>query len=875
MSEIPKTFGPSSLFKEKSGVEKDEIISNTNYSAMKTNPSSPVSGAKGFSDAGYFFTFDPLNATNYAADFGYAFAIEVDGNYIRIDGKPAVYRFPINPTSIAIDTPTATSTDVTMKGIFETHNGAPLRRISITGTTGVLPVLQSLAAGEKSQTDLNRNLEYAFKNTIKAYDQAKSAFNKTKTAFTSGGTQSNSQGPLNRYVVGLNAAQGASDAWNSGFAKIHDLKRFLDFYISGKKEIANKKWRLVFYMKKDDEKYYCTLNNYSIQKTAGTIEYNYNIQLTAWRRAPLGETVVKKQKAVPTRATSTTLSNVINGITRARIAVAKSLDVLKGIRSDIHDTLIAPMAEIHLLATDTIGAAHTAADFTFSGDITRSLGPSIKQFCADNTFVFNQLDALAKKKYGFISSTNANGTSNSAIKDSVSKKLSDGKSSQNDDPTDTADQFNNLLNTPEKYPEFFQKIPIDDLSLSSEINKLIDSTLEKSRSLTAEDVIQRKNNIVNFTKSVSDALGGGSSTYNRVMGESSLKKSYKKMTTTDIELLSTLNDIVMQMDSLISTMDSAEAEIAEDYYSFYKDYALNKGIDFSSANISKFYVPFPYDTSLEVLALTYLGDPQRWIEIAALNSLKAPYVDEIGTNKQILSSSGGNTLLIGSDENLYVGQIVEVSSNIQSKSARKIRSIDVINASQTLITFEESAGPALTSYKPKDNAVMKVYAPNTVNSNMLIAIPSTDTPVQDSIFKISPELEDLDKLARIAKIDILLDSQGDWILSGGGDIKFAVGLANITQAAMMKVKTKTNQLLQAPEYGNPVEAGLNTADVTAQQIANSINKSFDSDPRFSGVVSIEVNKTGPAVVVNSLINIADTGITLPISSELPKISSNK
>lgn len=842
------------------------------FSSYQTNPSSPMAGASGFSDAGYWFTFNPLTVTNWNKDLGYQLAI-IDGRTgvpVKMGQADAVYTFPINPSSISITTPVASTVEVTNKGVNETNNGAPLRMISIAGTTGVLPVLKALTANSASYSGIRQNIEYAFKNSIKALGSAAVQTQQLQATFTG---NKDVKSPLNKDLS--SPALGNSefaDLYQTGFAKIHDLKRFLDFYISAKKEIQNKSWRLVFICHKDEEQYYCTLNNYATQKSAGTIEYGYTINMTAWRRSPINAKA-SPRKIPGTASVTSDLARIFASIVKSRQVLASYLNVLSGIRSDINDSFITPVGETILLTKDVVGAAFTMGDFAFSGDIIRSTASSLKNYYASNQAPL--LDASARiKQLGFVSSLNSNGTSNSALTDSVNQKLNDGKADDYISSEETADPFQVLLNNPSQYPEIFDNVQMDSLDISEQVTNSIDSIMNNVRSFTAEDIITRKEKILDFSRSISEALGGGSDTYNRVNGQNALKKSFKKLTTEDIMILDELNNVAMELDSLIANMDKVTSEVIEDYYSFYKDYAVSNGLNFSVDSVSKFYIPFPHGGSLEMIALQYLGDADRWIELVALNALKAPYVDEDGVEIKVLASSGGNTLSVGSDDYVYVGQVVEVSSDTQPTTVRKIREIDVVNVAQTLITFEESSGKPLTMYKPRDNAKIKAFMPNTVNSNMLIAIPSTTAPKQDSIFKISPELDDLDKLARIAKIDLLLDSQGDVILTGGGDIRLAVGLANITQAAVLKVRTGTNTLLQDPTYGNPANAGMNTSDASAKDVADSLNKSFSDDPRFNGLVSVEVSKTGPAIVVNSLVNIANTDISLPISAELPKPNNN-
>lgn len=51
-----------------------------------------------------------------------------------------VFTLPIPPQEMSISTPFAITTTVTLGGIIEEHNGAPLRTISFSGTTGVQPL---------------------------------------------------------------------------------------------------------------------------------------------------------------------------------------------------------------------------------------------------------------------------------------------------------------------------------------------------------------------------------------------------------------------------------------------------------------------------------------------------------------------------------------------------------------------------------------------------------------------------------------------------------------------------------------------------------------------------------------------------------------
>ena len=104
---------------------------------------------------------DPLS---FNRDFNYEMRI-VD---VQNQGMVAQYVFPINPQNITINTQPSTTLEATMKGIYENHNGAVFRAISISGTTGtnVIPATDP-PNGAKTSSTIGRTLDYAFQNTIR------------------------------------------------------------------------------------------------------------------------------------------------------------------------------------------------------------------------------------------------------------------------------------------------------------------------------------------------------------------------------------------------------------------------------------------------------------------------------------------------------------------------------------------------------------------------------------------------------------------------------------------------------------------------------------------------------------------------------------
>jgi len=837
---------PSASTKPMSGFDSDKIDANLEAQDM-------------------FLRFVAIQGPDFNKDFGYELWI----HDARTNKTIAQFQFPINPQNIQVSVQPSTTLEATMKGIYENHNGAVFRPITISGTTGTNVVPASIPSSGSGSSDLARSVQYAFQNTISSANAVVNQFNKTLKAF-SGATQTY-EGPLN-----YKGDDATIKTLHTGYQCIHDLERFLDYYLAGKKQSINKSWRLYFIMNKDRKYYACSLGPYSITKSAGTTEYNYNISLTAYRREKklpgLSRGTIETTSALNAGATQNTLSNIINGLNQARTTVAYANRVMSGIRSDIQASFIAPLGQIILLAKDLGGLAKNMSDFAFSGSTIKAMEESFKQYFTDNSSIQNGVSqAIGQPANGQpLVGTAANGRAQSAVIGSAQTKLTSGQAEQFQPPADSADPLENIFKNPSDYPQVFAQFPVDDMNLPAAVSSQLDDITNAALQLTADDLITMRDKMIDFSTSISAALGGGSASYNALMGLPPPPVNYNTLTVNDIVLLSALNDIAIQTDRFIAMMDLAESDNSSDYYSFYADYAVTQGIQFQTDNISRFFVPFPMGASLDQLALRYLGNADRWIEIAALNALKAPYIDEVGYFVPITASAGGDTLTVTDSKYMYVGEVVNVVSNTVTSTKRKIAGIDRVNSVQTIITFVDIPGSPLTVYRPTDNAQIQAFMPNTVNSNMLIAIPSSIPATYQTTFKTSPEIDQLNSLYQMAKVDFMLDPNGDIIITGGGDVQLAYGLTNLIQAAVLKIQTKTQTMLQLPTYGNPVEAGVDTATLNAQDILNILNASFDADPRFTGIVAGEVTKQGPEVSVSIMVGLQNTNVTLPIQAQLPR-----
>jgi hypothetical protein len=325
-----------------------------------------------------------------------------------------------------------------------------------------------------------------------------------------------------------------------------------------------------------------------------------------------------------------------------------------------------------------------------------------------------------------------------------------------------------------------------------------------------------------------------------------------------------LNNVVMEVSRLAVSGDINETGLSS--MDFLAGLASRSGIAFRVPR-SKFAVPFPYGHSLEQLATRYLGDPDRWFEIAALNGLRAPFVDEVGFDLTLLTNGVDNQVTVADSTNLYVGQPVWLNATTTSRTRRHITKIDKISSSMSVITLDGDAD--LDRYTTMSSATLHAFLPDTVNSEMMVYIPS-DIEAEDTDFqtKAVPGLDVFDQLINAGGFDLLLTNDNDLAITPDGDCRLAVGLTNIIQTARIRLSVVQGTLNRHPEFGLPVKVGVSTADVDASTLLKSVQNLFADDPTFTGVTSASIRKVGPAVNIGMGVGIRGQSQVIPITFNL-------
>jgi len=817
-----------------------------------------------------FFNFPELSGAEAFQSFNYQLDIwkqSEDGTETPV----TTLTLPISPQAISISVPNATSTTVTMKGITEEHNGAPLRQISITGTTGVYLEGNALA---ESESKGKGPLDYLFANTIQAVGRVVDRAEKIASAFSSGTLPFDS--PL---VDKKMLTKDKEPPRKTGYTVVHNIQRFLDMYLDAKAAGgANNNLFLSFYMEKDKQYYDVTLNNYTIRKNPGTLEYNYSISLTAWRRRAEKAGGAPRQKRG--NLGTTAQANGVNPFARinsvidnARGIVSDSLGVLRGVDADIDRNLLQPLKKVGLLVKETIGAVKTLADYP---DAVSNRAKSVVKasWLKQTVDVRNQRtmatigSKLEKKNIqGPPGIAGSQGDWRGSFSpDFDSTEGSDSPEKQEE----SANTLDNVFDDPSGNQDILEEVLLNDLEMTEDVQSAVDEADEAARSMTTGDLEDIRDNIESFLALYETSLGGGDPTFNRIY-EIADSSTTRNLTVEDINFFKTLNDAAMAMDSLIRLKRDSTPDTSNDYARYYANYAITQGLDFQES-VSKFYVPFQLGSSLPLLALQYLGNPDRWLEIVAINALKAPYIDENGKTAPFIASGAGNTFFIQSSQDLYIGQIITLSSDTLRSETRKITAIDLVSEIQTIIAVDGEGD--LSKLRVSENAQMQYFLPGTVNSRMMIAIPSDVTVNAPGNIRINPTLQDLSNVARVAKTDFFLQynnaQQTADITFTGSDFKTASGYHNLVQAAELKVRTLRGDLLHDTDFGNPVVVGGSIYDVNSETILNQMSSLFKSDPRFGGLIASRAFVGSGAVDLDLLVRVSSSQAYLPFTTSLPR-----
>lgn len=837
-------------------VYQHSIDSATTPDAMRELAADGNRSPQSASDA--FWVHPPIDLSRW--DKLYPYQLLVVKSVAGQDGETSFtiqpgwqFTLPMPPESYSISMPVAVTTSATLGGILEEHNGAPFRDISLEGSMGVLPgraaaaqqmgfsIAETIAGGTVAQL---RRVEQASDDVIRSIEG---------TALTNPNVHLDSEFPADTDPDKVSGPAYLL-AKSTGWYQMKQLNRFIERYLSMKKTKTGRDLHLAFAAWKDQEVYLVTPAGGGVSKSAASpMELRYSLRFKAWRRINLEAGSFEAPLNLPVRRDPNQLTKLLNQMNDARRVLQGVSKLASAAMGDAERLVFEPLRESVLFCKDALGVGMTLADLPDSvvkrtSDAWVNLQGELDSFGAiageKNDRVKSQLSQGAKASGEVADMTSARATRARV------KVLG-------------AHPARKPFEAPKANFDTMDKTPVSKLQLPTAVTQQVRAERRRVSALRRPDFEVRRDQVRVAADRLAVALGVGHPAFEETYGITAPRLK-REPTEGDWQVLFALENAITALDALAATADG-EPSRGADRITVMGGLARRSGIAFTAPR-SKFAVPFPYGSTLEQLARQYLGDESRWHEIAALNGLKHPYVDEVGFDLPLLVNGAENTVVVSSTENLYVGQTAFVWSSGIRRVRRHIVGLRPVG-STLVVTLD---GPAdLGAYLVADSAKLSAFLPDTVNSQGLIYIPSQSEPADDNaITKDIPGVDAFDPMVAVGGVDLLLDSNNDLVLTPDGDCRLAIGLTNIVQTLRIALSVRQGTLPRHPDYGLPVSVGDSTADVPASGVLAAVRRMLSEDTMFSRVDGIRVVKNAGGLDVDASFVVAGTSKPIPVSYQV-------
>jgi hypothetical protein len=784
-----------------------------------------------------FWTHEEIDGTRWNKSFPYQLLLVKKQGSGYVSDAAWTFTLPISPESISFSMPFAIQGQVQLDGFHESHGGAPVRFITFTGTTGVMPLRGS--AESRGTANLG---EAIFAGTIQ---------NAARTAQAATGQ------PPQPNV--LTDDELSSILNGSGYYQFRKLQEWFENYVAFKKTEAGREWRMALAIWKDQAIYLVTPQTFNVSRNAGSpYEYPYQLAFKAWKRVKLSAPDPAANVFQPAVRDANKLGKMLKAISDARNVLEAARDTIAAVGGDLDHALFEPVRELALFVKDLVGVPIAMADLPVQilTDAKQAIISAISVQAAQGALsqAFSTANAKVQEQVAQIALLGSQ-TSQAQVQNGVLAGAPDGSTDPANDP----------FNDPTANYALFSQVNIGQVNLPPSLVRAVVNERERVRQKTRLDFEQQRDTLIQIMADFADAVGAGSSSFATAYGRRQ-PNTTRQPTTQDHQVLFAMNRMALELNRLAASGETNRFQI--DSINYMAGLASRSGIAFQIPK-SKFSVPYPYGVTIEQLATRYLGDPDRWIEIVALNGLRAPYVDEEGFDLPLLTDGRGNEVQVADSSLLFVGQMVWLSSTTTSRTSRRITKIKKLTSTQSILTLD--GDPDLERFSTLAQASLHAFLPDTVNSMMTIYIPSDSNPGdQDYKTKAIPGLNTFDPFLTAGGVDLLLTESGDLAITPDGDCRLAVGLANIVQIARTRLSVQQGTLNRHPQFGLAIKAGMSTADVDAKTLLESTKTLFADDPMFTGVKGATVVKKGNATTIALQVGIQGVSQFIPISFNVPR-----
>lgn len=435
-----------------------------------------------------------------------------------------------------------------------------------------------------------------------------------------------------------------------------------------------------------------------------------------------------------------------------------------------------------------------------------------------------------------------------------------------------------------RFYAIFDNVSIENINLTNEESRIVDDKVRTVQAYSKNDFLTIKKQIIDYRDRIADVVNLSDPTYNQVYNKSSIPPQINA-TTVDANMMVTMQQSLKTIDFVLANLFAVDSAV--DPFAIARANANNPDVDIGSYKSGRL-VKINYGEDLQGLANRYMGNPDKWIDIAIANGLKPPYVDEVGQKLSLLSNGNGNQINLGPTDisgnlnidKLYINQVVILQSNVEVfPEQRTITNIRVVPVSGEII-LELDGEADLGKYKVAEQANVRVFKPNTINSSFFVLIPSTESLPNGRQDEVPWFLAKSAADEKMAKIDLAIDDNGEINFNTNGDLRLSYGLDNAIQAIKLKIITELGTLRYHPEFGliNIIGSKNQNLDELKSILTDSINKQIEIDPRFDRVESISVtyladnvsNQGVAAMSITLSVRLAGGTTVIPISFTVAK-----
>lgn len=418
----------------------------------------------------------------------------------------------------------------------------------------------------------------------------------------------------------------------------------------------------------------------------------------------------------------------------------------------------------------------------------------------------------------------------------------------------------------DSYRPFLRLIDIQSVGLNQSELSLVDVELQRISLLSSEDFRAMQT----FLKSEMALLSSGIGLYDSHGFKAINAPSIARQKAATLEDLKSIDNIIFlskYVESIIMEMKQSQDK-PPNLLAISNDNMVQTG---SNSKIDEAYlsgIPIPFEISLEHMAQKYLGDKSLWYELATVNNLQPPYIDEIGTKFIIVAPGATNNLTISSEKRDYahVGASIGIGSRKEREELRYIEKISYNN--DNTMVFYLSGAQNLYRLKPEDAAYVRIYQPHTTNSGKFVNVPlKFPSPSQSSPTPRSDSLRRLDKALLNFGVDVAQGDDGDLSIGANGNFDMAFGLKNLRQTVKNVIQTVKGELPFHKNYGLNIDIGgrfFGPVDQGAM-IATAIVQSVKSDQRITSCEVTAFAMTQTSIAINLLVKIAGLSEAIPLS----------